>query len=339
MMSEKASRRDFLNKTMLGAVGLGAASGVGPAVFQAGAAESAAANTPRKPDVDPATMPMAKIGKVAISRIVLGGNLIGGWAHSRDLIYISQLQKAYNNDQKVFETLELAEQCGINTIQIDPACFPVVERYYRQRKGKIQTLVCFNPDGDEASVERRIKELVARGATILYTHGEMTDRCTQAGRLDKLAKALELVRRQGLPAGIGSHSLETPIACEKNHLGADFYVKTFHSDRYWSATPKEKRVEWCWYAPASDENGYHDNMWCLDADKTAEFMETVEKPWVAFKVMAAGAIHPRMGFSHAFRNGADIILAGMFDFQVEDDVKLAIEAVEKTQTRKRPWRA
>jgi hypothetical protein len=80
-------------------------------------------------------------------------------------------------------------------------------------------------------------------------------------------------------------------------------------------------------------------MWCLDADKTAEFMETVQKPWVAFKVMAAGAIHPRMGFSHAFRHGADVILAGMFDFQIEQDVKIAIEAVEKHADRKRPWRA
>jgi hypothetical protein len=66
-------------------------------------------------------------------------------------------------------------------------------------------------------------------------------------------------------------------------------------------------------------------------------METVAKPWIAFKVMAAGAIPPQMAFAHAFRQGADFIVAGMFDFQIEQDVKIAIEVLRKTDSRKRPW--
>jgi len=68
-------------------------------------------------------------------------------------------------------------------------------------------------------------------------------------------------------------------------------------------------------------------------------MEGVDKPWVAFKVMAAGAIHPKTAFSHAYRHGADFIVAGMFDFQVEQDVQIALETLPKTSNRKRPWRA
>jgi hypothetical protein len=63
------------------------------------------------------------------------------------------------------------------------------------------------------------------------------------------------------------------------------------------------------------------------------------KPWIAFKVMAAGAIPPRVAFAHAYRGGADFVLAGMFDFQVETDAKLAIELLRQTSSRKRPWRA
>ena len=63
------------------------------------------------------------------------------------------------------------------------------------------------------------------------------------------------------------------------------------------------------------------------------------KPWVAFKVMAAGAIPPQMAFPFAYRSGADFIVAGMFDFQVENDVKLAIESLQKAKNRQRPWRA
>jgi hypothetical protein len=42
-------------------------------------------------------------------RMILGGNLIGGWAYSRDLICVSSLFKAYNNEKKVLETLDVAE--------------------------------------------------------------------------------------------------------------------------------------------------------------------------------------------------------------------------------------
>ena len=84
----------------------------------------------------------------------------------------------------------------------------------------------------------------------------------------------------------------------------------------------------------SAEHGrYHDNMFCLDADKVAAFMESLDKPWIAFKTMAAGAIPPRF----AFRQGADFIVAGMFDFQLEQDAKLSIDALPKSSARKRPW--
>ena len=41
-----------------------------------------------------------------------------------------------------------------------------------------------------------------------------------------------------------------------------------------------------------------------------------------------------MAFPNAYRNGADFIVAGMFDFQVEQDVKIAIEGLHKTTARK-----
>lgn len=54
------------------------------------------------------TLPSGKIGNHVLSRMILGGNLIGGWAHSRDLIYVPELFKAYNNEKKIYETLILA---------------------------------------------------------------------------------------------------------------------------------------------------------------------------------------------------------------------------------------
>ena len=42
-------------------------------------------------------------------------------------------------------------------------------------------------------------------------------------------------------------------------------------------------------------------------------MAKITKPWIAFKILAAGAIPPRAAFPYAFSSGADFLLAGMFD--------------------------
>ncbi len=282
-----------------------------------------------------------KLGKLTISRLVMGGNLIGGYAHSRDLLYVSRLLRAYNTESKIFETLALAERSGITMIQLNPGCLDFVERYRKERGGKIQVMVCVDADPTAASqVRDQIQELVGRGADALYSHGERTDRCVMNGNVDAVGRVVELIKSAGIPAGIGSHSLETPIASQRHQLNPDFYVKTLHPDSYWSATPPEDREEWCWYKGASpDHDRYHDNMFCLDPQKTVEFMQSIDKPWFAFKVMAAGALSPQIGFNFAYKNGADFIIAGMFDFQVADDLAIAKKALRRAQKRARPWRA
>ena len=68
-------------------------------------------------------------------------------------------------------------------------------------------------------------------------------------------------------------------------------------------------------------------------------MKTVAKPWIAFKILAAGAIHPREGFKYAFESGADFICVGMFDFQVIEDCLIAVDTLKTAGARQRPWRA
>ena len=66
-----------------------------------------------------------------MSRLIMGGNLIGGWAHARDLLYAGSLFKAYNTEKKIFETLMLCEQAGINTINIG---YPTMETMVKYKK-------------------------------------------------------------------------------------------------------------------------------------------------------------------------------------------------------------
>ncbi len=75
----------------------------------------------------------------------------------------------------------------------------------------------------------------------------------------------------------------------------------------------------------------------MEPTKTIAFMQEVQKPWIAFKVLAAGAIRPESGFKYAFENGADFICVGMFDFQVEQNATLVRNLLPQCQNRERAW--
>jgi len=266
-------------------------------------------------------VPHARIGDLELSRLILGGNLVGGWAHARDLIYVSKLVKAYHTDEKVFETFRLAEQCGINTFLTNPVLARVINRYWRTRGGKIQFISdCAYQD----DVITGIKMSVDAGAHACYVQGGIGDRLVEKGKLDIIAKAVELIRDNGLPAGVGAHRLETIMACVEAGIKPDFWVKTLHRIDYWSARPNEKR---------------HDNIWCLRPEDTIKFMNGLEEPWIAFKTLAAGAIHPTVGFKYAFEGGADFICVGMYDFQIVEDVNILLDVLNGELKRERPWRA
>ena len=267
-------------------------------------------------------LPMGKIGNVKISRMFAGGNLISGFAHSRDLIYVSSLLNKYFTDDKVMETFEICEECGINTaiLRLDEHCIRIMNKYWNNRGGKLQWIAQVKMTSDDPTGEA--KAAIDNGAIGAYVHGGNADTFVEKGRVDLLGKAVEFIKRNGAIAGVGGHNVEVPIACEEASIGVDFYMKTVHKSDYWSFT--KERVQ--------------DNVWSANPEKTVEFMKKVDKPWIAYKVLAAGAIHPRDGFKYAFENGADFICAGMFDFQVREDAIIAKDILSGNINRQRPWR-
>ena len=261
-------------------------------------------------------MPTGKMGGQEFSRLMMGGNLIGGWSHSRDLAYVSTLMRRYNTDAKIRETLELAEANGITAINtwVMQENSHLFNHWKRGGKMKWFAQVRLDADGGYSQIQRAIDE----GAAGVHITGDTAESLLQArASLRKSGETVQFIKSKKRVAGVAAHDLRVIVECEKAKLDVDFYQKTLHSHDYYTAPRPDER----------DAMGAHDNSWCNDPQAVIDFMATVKKPWIAFKILAAGAIPPRAAFPYAFNSGADFILVGMFDWQIEEDAKLARRVV------------
>ncbi|NMC19491.1 MAG: hypothetical protein GYA33_03630, partial [Thermogutta sp.] len=290
-MSEKTHRRGFVEKTAWTAASLAAGMGIpaAAATYQDGGDPSAGAAT--------AALPRGKIKNLEVSRLLLGGNLLTHYTHSRDLRYVYSLAREYNTDDKILQTLAVAEANGINTLIIHyvPHAIELLQEH-RRRGGKMQWITCTAHamvSGGLDAFKQQIDSLVAAGTNALYISGIEGDHAcgfvndvsgpeaeqrVGAPRTELLAQALEYAKQSGLPVGIGGHRMGVVEDCEKAGLDNDFYMVTFHHHKY----------------PTAKLN--FDSRWCALPEELAALMRNVRKPWIAFKVMAAGAIPPQNAF-------------------------------------------
>jgi hypothetical protein len=325
-MSSQVNRRSFVKGSLAASAGGLLAANIGSAA-QPGPAINVEPNSK-------ATMPMGKIGNLQVSRMLLGGNLLTHYTHSRDLKYVYNLCAHYNTENKIHETMALAEAHGINTLSIHnpPGIVSMLKRYRQRCGGKIQWIICPIAEitDDMKAYAEMAKELVDEGSEALYLWGVRSDPLVNQGRMDLVRKAVEIGKDLGVPSGVGCHDLKVVVECEKNDIPADFYIKTFHHHKYPSG-PKPEELQKAY----SEIPGY----WCRDPEETIEVMKNVTKPWIAFKVMAAGAIPPKDAFQYVFQNGADHTLAGMFDFEIAEDTMILNETLANLKGRTRPWRS
>ena len=256
------------------------------------------------------TVPAGRIGKLEVTRLLCGGNLFSGFAHSGDLVYVHNLLQHYFTDDKILETLQLCEESGINTtiLRTDEQIVRVMKRYRKERGGKMQWIAQTYPKPDD--IKTNIQLAIDNGAVGAFCMGGHAEEVfVKPGKGELIGEVVAFIKQNGLVAGVGSHLLELPIMSEQQKFNPDFYFKTINTVGY-----------------ATDD--IHD---------VEAFMKTTRKPWIAFKVLGAGRVMPKVGFDLAFKSGADFLNVGMYDFQVESNVSLVKDIVKSHEQRVRPW--
>ncbi|MHC4681750.1 MAG: hypothetical protein ACYTEK_24045 [Planctomycetota bacterium] len=270
-MQEHVNRRQFLKRSVIGS------AAVTSVLSLEEKALLAASDKPAKGPADSVKdLPAGAIGNVKISRIICGGNLINGYAHSRDMTYVSSLLKHYFTDEKIIETLQICEENGVNTIITNSDSARLLNKYRNERGGRIQWIAQCKAETDDLTGD--LKKAVDGGAVGAFLIGNIGDLWARNGRTDLIGKIVDFVKENGLIGGVGGHNLGTPVACEKDGVNADFYMKTHHSTKYWSTRTPDQHEDVI-------DNYSADNYWDKEPGKTVEFMRTMDTPWIAYKVL------------------------------------------------------
>jgi hypothetical protein len=331
-MTSRLNRRRFIKKSILTSAGSALTLQAGSSKLLAQERVEKPTNT-QSPLTQKANLPKGRIGNLRISRLLLGGNLLTHFTHSRDLKYVYNLTAHYNTEEKIHDTMAIAEAHGIDTLVIHtaPGIMSVLKKYRYERGGKIKWIICPTApvEGQLKAYSEQVRQLADEGTDAIYLWGVHSDSLVSQSKVDLIAKAVEIAKDHGLPSGVGAHDLRVIMECEENQINADFYIKTLHHHNYPTA-PRPNELT----TAVAEVPGY----WCKNPQEVVNFMKGVEKPWIAFKVMAAGAIPPADAFQYAFENGADHVLAGMFDFEIAEDVLIASKVLTKVK-RARPWRS
>jgi hypothetical protein len=250
-----------------------------------------------------------KFGKYEVSRLIIGGDPVSGIAHAGELVYQADFMKQYFNTPKILETLAIAEENGINTLlmRADDHIISHYNMFKKDRGGKLQWIATSAPE--QGSPIENSKLARDNGAIAVYLHGGVADSLAKAGKVDEIGEIVEGFKKAGLMAGIGAHMLDTARACVRARIDPDFYMVTIN------------RV----------------NYYCSEAAEVGIFMRSINKPWIAFKVLGAGRVKPEEGFRMAFQHGGDFLAVGMFDWQIRDNVAHVRDMLAQGIDRDREW--
>lgn len=297
-----STRRDFLHQ----AAGLAAASAV--------------AATADEPPAQSNLLPTIKLGNHAVTRLILGGNPVYGYSHFNKIF--SQSMIDWHSPEKVVELLKRCEQAGINTWQNSYAerTLQDIDRV-REAGVKFNWLCLGKPDWDQHP--ERIADAAKRKPIGIAPHGALAEKLHRQNKLTVLTDILKRIRDQGVLVGLSGHNPAVIELAEDKGWDVDYYMCCL----YYLTRPRAE------YSKLLGNDLPLGEIYLpTDPPRMFKVIQSVKKPCLAYKVLAAGRrvnspAEVRKCFADALANikPTDAMIVGMyqqFGDQVGDNAKM-----------------
>ncbi len=295
--SPVTDRREFLRCVS----GTLAASGmVLPAVAEA-------RDTPRPAAADP--LPTISVGKHRLTRLITGWNPMGGNSHQTLNASLHMLE--YFTKERTFEFLVKCESAGINTWQVDHDEKAIaVIRKLREHGSKMQFLCLHSEAAGNAPLKTAAADL---GAIAFVHHGRVADTLFRAGKSKVVRDYVKKVHDLGMMAGVSIQSPDNLKRIADEGWENEFFMTAFYN----VARPAEEQRKL--FGTVATGEPFFDT----DPPAMTKVIRQVEKPCLAYKILAAGRLSRSLrtvkpavekAFQYAFANikRTDAVIVGMF---------------------------
>jgi hypothetical protein len=294
----RPARREFLFRSV---AGVAAAAGAAPLESHVRTAEEA-------------PIPTIRLGIHTVTRLIAGGNPVGGWGHS--VPNMSRHMLEYFTLERTVEFLGKCEREGINTWQFDhEAKIIQALKIVRERGSKIQ-FICLHAEREKDSPLARV--IADQKPIAIVHHGGVTDRLFREGKAGQVRDFVKKVRDLGVLAGVSSHNPTNIRRIADEGWENDLFMTCFY---FVTRTAEEQRRL---LGRVTVGEPFFDT----DPDEMTAVVRQVKKPCLGFKILAAGRSCDNQksvaaAFQYAFRHikPTDAVIVGMYP-RFEDEVHL-----------------
>ncbi len=266
----------------------------------------AAAMAAASPACAKVKMPMIKIGDIDVSRFIIGGNPFSGHAHQPG--DIGQQMRDWYSSARIKQTLNEAADEGVNAFlgRADKHVMRLLQEYWNE-DGRVPYWIAQSAP-EFASMSRNINEVKSYGGRAMYIQGAHIDRLFKNGKLKEARPWIDMIKARGLLAGVGSHRPDVLRIIQDEEWPVDFYMQCFYN-----LTDRSEE-----YLPE-------------DREEAVKTIRELEKPTIAFKILAAGRNEPEEAFDFAFRNikRGDPVCVGIFQKDRPNEIKQDADLTRK----------
>lgn len=105
----------------------------------------------------------------------------------------------------------------------------LLQKYKKATGSKIKVITQVSAGvTDESTLYDNLFKAIDFGVDIIQIQGNFVDWMVRDRHIDRIGKLLQKIREEGFTAGLGSHTVDSMIACEQNGIIPDYYMKTMH---------------------------------------------------------------------------------------------------------------